>query len=781
VRAVHPLLVLAASMLLGAYGAIHAPLVLVLALWMWLGPYARDASGRHRTLLLAVAGIFALTMTLRVAATLRSEPVAFDTPGPRRCTGVGRVSSSPRKLSDAVWQLTVHVPALECNEATLARATSVRLYTDAAADLARDDTVEFYADLAPFERFANGDDVRIALARHDAALSGTAQGVRRVQDGRSLPSWIDRARSACRLRIEQTFPERSRGLARALVLGDTLEDRAQNETFQRSGLSHLLAVSGAHLVLVVLGLLRALRFILLRTTRLAAVLDLRRVCALVGIPLCFLYADFAGGSGSAQRAAWMTAGSLLCLALCRKLPVLRGLAISCVAMLACEPVAAFDISFLLSLAATAGLVLLAPRLAIARLPSWLRAPIANSAACSLTCAPILASLGSPQPLLGVAINVVAVPVGEWFCLPLSLLHSAAHPVPMLQGALARASDASLALLAQIAAMGARSGGYELPVFSTVELAVLAAMCIGPLAAQLRIGVGLLALTICELDARRAPHELVITHLDVGQGDATLVQFPSGQTLLIDAGGMVGGAIDVGKRVIQPVLRAKRIRALDVVVISHPHPDHFGGLIHGLDGVQVGEVWYSGQRDDNPFMGGLEQWLSGRTIVTGAALCGSHAFGAALITVLAPCPRPEPEHGANDNSIVMSLRFGVRTFLFVGDAEAYEEQQLLAQAEGTNALRADVLKVGHHGSRTSSSAAFVAAVAPSVAVVSSGVRNRFNHPHPNTVRTFADATIPLWRIDTLGAIQWRSDGQSLTASARGHCFGGVVPCSLRLRY
>lgn len=765
-------MMLAAALALGAYAASEALLVLGLALWMLM---ALRVSRR----VLAMAGLCFVISAVRVQALLAEAAAAqahvFASPGPRRCVGTGMVTHSAQKLGADVWQTTVRAASLECAEVPLAPGLHVRLYGPGFEHFARGDTIEFFADLAPFERFANGGDVRIALARHRAVLSGTAQGVHIVAQSHAPLAWMDHLRSACRIRIEATFPERSRGFARALVLGDALEDRVESEAFQRSGLSHLLAVSGAHLVVVVLGVLRLLRFGLLRT-QLAMRYDLQRLCAWVGVPFSFVYADFAGGSGSAMRAAWMTSVGLLCFALGRRLPALHGVALSCMAMLGLSPMAAFDLSFVLSVAATLGLIVVAPHVAkaLTRFPAWIRTPLATSVACSLTCAPVLATLGAPQSLLGVLANVLAVPVGEWFCLPLSLLQSAAFLSEPLQRLLARTADSSLALLSWIAHLGASAGGFEWPVFTALELVVLTGAVLGPGALRTRIFGALVILTAYETAAHLPPRELVVTHLDVGQGDATLVQFPNGKTMLIDAGGLVGGALDVGAVSIRPALRARRIRRIDVVVLSHPHPDHFGGFAKGLEGIAVGEVWHSGKRDENPFMRTFEAWAHGRQMVQGEALCRPHAFGDVDVTVLAPCPAPEHDWGANDNSLVLRITYGARRFLFVGDAEEREEGRLLETAQGS--LGADVLKVGHHGSRTSSSPAFLAAVHPKAAVVSSGIRNRFNHPHPNTIANFASVHVPMLRIDQLGSVTWHTDGHALRGETILRCFGGYMQCT-----
>jgi beta-lactamase superfamily II metal-dependent hydrolase len=147
------------------------------------------------------------------------------------------------------------------------------------------------------------------------------------------------------------------------------------------------------------------------------------------------------------------------------------------------------------------------------------------------------------------------------------------------------------------------------------------------------------------------------------------------------------------------------------------------------------------------------------------LCGApRSLGGARVTVLAPCPGPTPDAGANDSSFVIRLEHGARAVLLVGDAEALEEGALLRDHPAE--LRADLLKVGHHGSRTSTGAAFLAQVCPSIAVISSGVRNRFGHPHPTTLAALAARGVAVARTDRGGAFVWETDGDRVTVRHPG---------------
>jgi len=265
----------------------------------------------------------------------------------------------------------------------------------------------------------------------------------------------------------------------------------------------------------------------------------------------------------------------------------------------------------------------------------------------------------------------------------------------------------------------------------------------------------------------APHgKLVASVLDVGQGDSALVDFPDGSLWLIDGGGFVGSPVDPGRAVILPELQARRRSRIDVMVLSHPHPDHFTGLESVIRSLDVGEFWDTGQglaQGAGPIYARIRALLAERGIpVLGPAeLCGERLRGGARVQVLSPCPRFREGLGANDNSLVIRLTFGKRAFLFMGDAEHEAESHLLA--DGAE-LSADFLKVGHHGSRTSSTPAFLDAVKPRVASMSTGVRNRFGHPHAPTLQKLQARGILALRTDRFGGIRIETDGNALEVSS-----------------
>ena len=299
---------------------------------------------------------------------------------------------------------------------------------------------------------------------------------------------------------------------------------------------------------------------------------------------------------------------------------------------------------------------------------------------------------------------------------------------------------------------------------------IAAICLvrlrrfGLLASAMALGTAAAVIALPRSIQHR-PHCLEIVAIDVGQGDSLLVITPDGKTLLIDAGGLVGASpdanFDIGEDVVSPVLWSRGIRRLDAVAITHAHADHIGGMPAVLENFRPRELWVG----NNPDVPSYHRVLAIAERV--GARIESHiagdtfTFGDVAVQVLAPRldyhPGPAP---ANNDSLVLRMNFGKTSALLEGDAEAPSEAHMV-QAGGLNS---GLLKIGHHGSITSTTPAFLAAVAPSFAVISVGRRNFYGHPRREVLRELQSAHVKTFLTEMSGMTSFYLDGSSISAEA-----------------
>jgi competence protein ComEC len=248
----------------------------------------------------------------------------------------------------------------------------------------------------------------------------------------------------------------------------------------------------------------------------------------------------------------------------------------------------------------------------------------------------------------------------------------------------------------------------------------------------------------------------VTAIDVGQGDSIFVVGPDGSTMLVDAGGPVGGVteaaeatsrFDIGEEVVSPYLWSRRIRRLDVLVLSHAHSDHMGGMPAVMRSFGPRELWVSIDPNSEAYRALLAEAKDLGVKVRHFHAGDQLSWGGVEVTVLAPeAGYSNPREAVNNDSLVMRMQYGRSSVLLEGDAEAPSEREMVEHGRITAVT---LLKVGHHGSRTSTTQAFLAAAAPQDAVVSVGRGNTFGHPRYEVVERIAASGTKLYRTDEFG--------------------------------
>jgi competence protein ComEC len=284
-----------------------------------------------------------------------------------------------------------------------------------------------------------------------------------------------------------------------------------------------------------------------------------------------------------------------------------------------------------------------------------------------------------------------------------------------------------------------------------------------------LALSTLIIAIYPFTPQWAKGKLELTTLDVGQGDSLLVISPHGQTMLIDGGGSFGGfagqeehnGIDPGEEAVSPYLWSRGFQRLDIVALTHAHQDHIGGLTAILENFHVGTLWI-GREVSSMALSKLEKLATAKKIPIVHEIRGrSFSWGGTAGEFLWPETPPEEIGPApkNNDSLVFHLKYGNRSLMLPGDAEKQAEKQILAE-NSEKALHADVLKVGHHGSKNSTTYEFLLAVHPRVAVISAGEDNVYGHPSPELLKRLQRAGVRILRTDHDGAVHVLTDGERL---------------------
>jgi competence protein ComEC len=602
--------------------------------------------------------------------------------------------------------------------------------------------------------------------------------------------WAARARRTLGHAIDGTVDREAAAFLRTTVLGERRSNgSAIEDGFRAAGATHVLSVSGLHLAAIAGVFFAAVRKILCVVPRLPLWIEPRATAALVALPPIVFYTLVTGGAVATVRSALMMGFGLVGIAMGRPGSPLVAIAAAVLVLLGWAPAVLADISFQLSVVSVLALALLVCRLAPGshldgrprgwreHVTRWIFRFGAATVAAGLTTAPLVAHyFGEVTPAAPLG-NLFLVPLVEMIVVPFGLGGAVVSagvgrawgwPFLTIAGWAARLA-LGVAELFRIHApvwLTRSPNSFETAALVLGAGTILASVRRSTSGRRALAMTGLLLITggggslgVREL-RRRLDANLVVTFLDVGQGDAAVIQIPGGRTILIDGGGTYDGAFDPGQRVVEPFLRGRGITRLDAVALSHPHPDHLGGLHRILARFPVGLLWTSGDDGHNPDY--LRLIAEARARGVPMPIPAFWEAGGAVLEPLGPFVSDAASGGrehigapegttVNDASLILRTAYGGRAVLFTGDIEANGEGELTGRSGAGQTVTSEVLKVPHHGSRTSSSAELLDTVRPRIAVMSLGWRNRFHFPRPEVVQRYRERGVQLLRTDLDGAV------------------------------
>ena len=576
--------------------------------------------------------------------------------------------------------------------------------------------------------------------------------------------------------------------------------------FNKTGTSHILSISGLHIGMVATITFFFILLILKRSEYLMLRFNIIKVSSAAALIMVLIYALIAGMGVTVVRSALMAIVFLCALFLGRQKDMYNTLAMAALIILIITPNALFDISFQLSFMAVLAIIYIVPRFSnfslplLEGLPLWLQKPLRHIYLSIIVC--VAATLGT-LPLIVFYFNRVSAItiIANLILVPLLGTIALAFSMAFILCAFFSAGLAgffiqiasffvqiSVYIIDYLASLSWSSFSFTMPniveivIFYLLIFILLRLIDLRHVNGVIKkdyldrhpmflkiilitIIIFFLADAFYLLTRDKISSDLRVTAIDVGQGSSILVRFPGGKTMLIDGGGFADSSFDMGKLVVAPFLYSERISKIDIVVLSHPHPDHLHGLLYITDNFDVQEIWSTGQRLDNENFSQWEKIINHNNVKVKYLSSQSRPINinGVQVNILWPL-RPLKVDASNqfydmvnDESLVIKIKYGLVSFLMPADISASVEKLLIKSGQN---LHSDVLFVPHHGSSRSSSPDFIRKVACSNALISAGKNNPFHHPDPSTIKRLSATNINIFRTDRDGAITVITDGAKM---------------------
>ena len=667
-----------------------------------------------------------------------------------------------------------------------------------APTIGKGDEIRFTARLRPFENFnnpGNFDYKRAMKMQGVACAASVSDGSRITRLGKGrLPfpeNLIEKMQKPVRNLFATRLNHRDASLFRALILGERQGIEPEiREMFNRTGLGHLLAVSGLHIGLIGWISFCLFTWVLSRSYRMALTLDIRKAAALLTCLPIVGYTVLAGLHLSSRRAMIMALAFLCSLISDRERDLWSTLALAGLLILIFDPNALLSISFQLSFAAVAGILWWLPPLLgrfgwpnpeqahkpglLKRLYGYFIGILAVSLVATIFLLPITCHYFHRLSLVSVPANLTTIPILGFWVIPMGLLsamflpfsqqmagffvHVGAWGLDLMMGIIRFWADLPMASIWTFT-----PSLFEILLFYSLLFCLYFFRRMPLRKTALALVIALILGDIFYWTyGEKFRRTLEVTFLDVGQGNAALISFPGGKKMLIDGGGFGSGDFDVGKAVVAPFLWHNKIGKVDYLVLSHPEADHMNGLRFIGEEFAPEEFWHNKDQVETASFRELMSIIKNKKIkeIFPSDLKEGIKINGAFLEILHPTSEGaadtagENGNSLNNHSLVLRITFRGKSFLFPGDLEKEGEEEMLTNINGE--IRSQVLLSPHHGSKTSSSKAFLEKVKPELCVVSAGKGISRNFPHPTVQKRLLEMGCRVLATSKAGAITIRVD-------------------------
>lgn len=579
---------------------------------------------------------------------------------------------------------------------------------------------------------------------------------------------LDQWRSRLSELFLQMMPQSDAAILTGVLFGggyDTINGQVLHE-FSATGIIHILSVSGSHIALVA-----AVMLWLGESSR----LNLRVTVMLAGSVILF-YAALAGMTPPVIRSAIMGITGLWALVAGRDKSGSGAIALAALMMLVWQPALLYDISFQLSFGATAGLVFLYSKTAekLNFLPRWLASALAVTFAAQAGIFPFLAWYFHSFSVSSFIANIIVIPIIELVIILGLLACISSLVLPLAAKFLLIFCSMGIGLAVMLNKAIASIEGLQLyvPPFGILESLiyyVFLAWSYGyfpgwmqspaSMVRQWPYRAAAIILSVCLLAGGLfGPLKPAAVHfIDVGQGDATLFITPHGRSVLVDTGGTIGeiSNFDIGERVVAPYLKHQGITRLDYLILTHGHRDHAGGAAAVAAAIPVRNCIVAPEAFSDSLRALLR--VKGSGVFIPAVRGQKLKLDGLEIEVVHAGAQAGSGRNSNESSSVIRVSYGQHSFLITGDLEAGQEAEVIEKGLDS----CTVLKVAHHGSRTSTTDAFLNKASPRYAVISVGYHNRFGHPHKEVLDKLARTALHVYRTDQDGAVMMKTNGTDLS--------------------